>query len=583
MTSMISYFGHVETCEDKQPSCGHRWDGAKDLGANLSIRCPECQLRILLDQSLAAAYYLKFYGARCHEVINDYIEELNADICYRFSRSCGKQFTDNFVTVYNTLLSLVKFNRGGNWTDVNIALIDEFLFDGNTRCEEPVAFCKCKRSALITWLMWMNKGVHPNYREFSDTKGCKIVSFDLCDRSNGIEGLMRISLESHEIGDSFSYERTVMDQLPSCPLLGYLSHFNWSKTCFETCIGIITNFCLHTDIQRQGISMSHHLAYCLKQGMFYPRFNLAGNNDGIDPIMSKYHDQLFNAFLAFIKFCSSARGMTMIDKNIVAKAFGCFAYTKEQKESVSYLEKADAVPSADEFKSFKKVMGSVESLQLISQSPSLYSAQADVKVTGSTEANTDDGKGEGKTDQKDSGKDNQEAEKKDSDAGKKDDGKEDDDSEPSDDDDGADDFNEDDTTGDDMTEFDAGDVGGDNQSGGSSDPGASNDNTSSTDNGGTPDDVNTADDEGIDFVITPPEMATVDSVLFREEMYKFLTNVLTNPPKCMSPQDIATLTILKRCWLSCLSIETIKGIVEACIRLPLSIKHSIHKSTELNK
>lgn len=581
MASMISYFGRIKSCkegEQTQPS-QPRWDGGQDLATNLNNRSPENQLRILFDQSLAAAYYLKFYGPRCHEVVNDFIAELNADICFRFSRKFASQLQGNYQKIYTMLLNLVKFNRGGNWSDVDLALVDEFMFDGTVRCGEPVAFCKCKRGALIPFLMWMNKGITPNYGEVAFEKS-GVVTFDF-DDTEWMADHMRMCIEMrfHAIGQSFSTTRVPLDALTSCPLLAFLSHYNWAGKKFEHAVGIISEFCLHTDIERYGLSMDHHLAYCLRMGCLYPRFDLAGDHSGIEPIVSKYHQELFNALLAFVQFCTDHRAMGTADRTIIAKAFGVFAYTKEQKESVAYLNKCDATASADELKSFKRVMGSVESLQLISQSPTLVAAQTDASVTGSTEdAKTGDGQGE---DTK-KNEDNDQTAKKDDDPDKKKEGDEGDDSKPSDDEDGADDLDMDDTDESD-TSFDASDVSGDGSSGGSSDSGSSDNDSPNTQDGGTPDDLNTSDDVGIDFVITPPEMATVDSVLFREEMYKFLSNVLTNPPKCLTPQDIATLTALKRFWLSCLSIETIKGIVEACIRLPLSIKHSIHQSTELTK
>ncbi len=115
---------------------------------------------------------------------------------------------------------------------------------------------------------------------------------------------------------------------------------------------------------------------------------------------------------------------------------------------------------------------------------------------------------------------------------------------------------------------------------GSSDPGT--DQSTSAQPASTPE-TQTSDDTGIPFEFVTEDSATVDSVLFREEMDKFLTNVLTNPPKCMSPQDVDTLTALKRFWLHCLSIDTIKGIVEACIRLPKTVKSSLRKSTEIKQ
>jgi len=582
MASMISYFGCVSSRDkdEQEPSSAFRWDGRQDLASNLTkLGCPVGQLKVLLDQALGAAYYLKFYGPRCHEVINDYIEELTNDITYRFTRSCARTYTDNFLKIYNTLMGLVKFLRGGNWSDVDIALVKEFLFDGTTRTETPVVFKD--HGTLVPFLMWMNRGVQPEFTSYAAER-CGVMSFHIstarcceyeCD-------MLSVGVCNHAIGRSFSVERTPLDQLTQCPLLGFLSHFDWTTTTFEAGIGIISEFCLHEDIERYGISLSHQLAYCLRISCVFPRFDIRGVNEGIEPVMAKYHEQLFNAMLAFVAHCSQKCGMDVVDRNIVAKAFGVFAYTKEQRESVAYLRKCEAVPSADELKSFKKVMGCVESLQLISQNPTLTTAQASNQVTGSTEA-TEPGKGEaGNKPEPTKGTEDPSKADKGQEAPKKEEGTEGDDSKPTDDDDGADDTNTDDT----MEEEPATQTGADDGNaspGGSGDPSVGNE--PSTQTGDTPEEVNTSDDKGIEFEFAIPDSSTVDSVLFREEMYKFLKNVLTNPPKCLSPQAIETLTALRQLWLSCLSIETIKGIVEACIRLPKSIKHSIHKSTELQK
>jgi hypothetical protein len=205
-------------------------------------------------------------------------------------------------------------------------------------------------------------------------------------------------------------------------------------------------------------------------------------------------------------------------------------------------------------------------------------AQTVSQATVSTEATEggDDNKAEPKQEEQKS--EPQEADKKDDQTGETQKKEDDDTSPPSSDDDGADDLPSDDTTG----EEDAGNPAQPDDNGesgsGSSDPSGTG--TSSAQPDTTTEQTNTSDDNGIHFEITPPDSSTVDAVIFREEMYKFLSNVLTNPPKCMSPQDIETLNALRKFWLSCLSIDTIKGIVEACIRLPNSIKNSIRKSTE---
>jgi len=569
MASMISYFGSIRWSEDNKPSSEFCWDGHQDLSSNLNrLGCPYKQLKVLLDQSFAVAYYLKFMGPKCHEVINDYIEELNNDITYRFARACrnGRIFEDNFLRIYQILQSLVKFNRGGNWTNVDVNLVKEFLFDGDERENQPVALPK---GGLVPFLMWMNKNDETTYTCESPQKRLGVCSFyigDICHSK------LKVYVENHPIGLEFSGRSTPIDTITAVPLLGLLSHFIWTERSFESFVGIASEFCLHEDIERYGLTGTHHMAYCFKCGVLHnKRFNVSGSNEGIFPRTSPYKDRIFPGVLDFLKFCSEHRGMTVADRDIVAKTFGVIASTKEQKESAAYLAKQDATASADEFNSFRHTMGSCESLQLISQNPTLVAAQTGSQVTGSTEEATQGGENKQGADS------GQPAEPKETEPKTEEGPTEGDASDKPED---EKDLGPDDTSAEEADTPGSTDAGGDDGNG-SSEPSTTD--PSSTQPESAPAEPNTSDDKGIEFVITPPDSSTVDAVLFREEMYKFLTNVLTNPPKCLSPQDIATLTALKRFWLSSLSIETIKGIVEACIRLPKSINHSIRKSTELEK
>lgn len=573
MASMISHFGYVNNSDSDdatQASQAVRWGVNTDLSSNLKeIRCPYTQMRILLDQSFAVAYYLKFMGNRCHEMINDYIEELNNDICYRFARVCnnGKIFEDNFQKIYQTLMNLVKFNRGGNWTDVNIGLVSEFLWDGSERLGEPVFFGKEEKGYLVPFLMWMNSGVQEGYDTYTAVKGkVGIVGFRLdyrgCDRS---EGRYCVYPNFMGVGLEFSAVKTPIDTMTFVPILGYMSHMNWTGVKFETCLGMIGDLCIHTDIDRFGISGTHHLAFCLNRSLFY---DVSGAAYDVHEIVSRYKDKLFTGMMEFLKFCSTNRGMEAIDGNVVAKAFNILAHTKEQKDSAAYLVKRDAAASADELRAFKHCMGTCEALQLISQNPTLVAAQTSNQETG--EAKDPPSGGENKpTDTGDGIEEPKEPETKED----KEPTEGDDSDKPQDDRD----IGPDDTSAEEADQPSTSDAGG---ADGNDPSGSSTADPSSTQTVSAPEEPNTSDEKGIEFVITPPDSSTLNAVLFREEMYKFLTNVLTNPPKCMSPQDIATLTALKRFWLSSLSIETIKGIVEACIRLPKSINNSIRKSTE---
>ena len=558
MISTISYFGRP--CYPASDQCEDIPQGTIDY---FNISCPILRMKYLLEQALAAAMYVKFYGLRCHECISEYIDRLNNEIVYRFARDCGKKYTDNYKKIYDTLQDLVRFNRGGNWTDVDIKLVSEFLFDGGDMKDLPVVWGTECKGFLIPFLMWMNKRCNID-GEFTADR-CGVVSFDV--GMSRTTSSMCVRPRFHFIGRSFSFEKTPIDTISNLPLLGMLSHFNLSEIRFEGLVGVMTEYCMHTDIERYGLSMTHLLAYCLKLGVMYPAFDITGDHEGVDPVIPEFCNIMFNALIAFSTFCTQKRGLTAVDKDIIAKAFGSVAATKEQKDSVAYLTSNDAVPSNDAYKSFKKTIGSVEAFSLISQNPSLVTAQTVHQVVGATEATEPAQGGGGNTEQPkkpddpnqtaDGKKDNQEGEKKDE--------GNDDQNPPSNDDAGSDDFPTDDTSD--------GEAGSDNPDEGGTDAGSGDPNPddSSVPSGDVPHEPDTSDERGIKFTIVPPESSTVDSVIFREEMYKFISNVLANPPKCMSPQDIEMLNKLRKYWLSSLSIDSIRSIVETCIRLPKSI------------
>ena len=586
MASMISYFGRIHKDPESNQSPIVKWEHSNSIGSNVSrIECPYTQLRILFEQSLAVAYYLKFYGSRCHEVVNDFIEELNQDISIRFASKYSKTFTDSYKQIYDATMSLVKFNRGGHWVDLDVGLILEYLFDGRNWYDVPTVWKRAEKGNVAAFILFMNKKVSSEYEQYvCDRVG--VTTFGLgaiySEGSDVIESIT-VRPEHHTVGSTFISTKTVVDGIDKLASVAFLSHFDFSGCSFEGSIGILAQFRFHDDITKFGLSQSHRLGYLLHKGLYRdPFWDLEVDLRGANPTLMthdiSFKNDLFCALLDFVKFCTEHRNMKLVDKSFIARTFGCLAESKQNKDSVLYLLKSGATASADMLKAFQQTMGTCESLVLISQKPTLMTAQTVSQATVSTEATEggDDNKAEPKQEEQKS--ESQEADKKDDQTGETQKKEDDDTSPPSSDDDGADDLPSDDTTG----EEDAGNPAQPDDNGesgsGSSDPSGTG--TSSAQPDTTTEQTNTSDENGIHFEITPPDSSTVDAVIFREEMYKFLSNVLTNPPKCMSPQDIETLNALRKFWLSCLSIDTIKGIVEACIRLPKSIKNSIRKSTE---
>ncbi len=573
MSSMISFFGcnGSEFIDNKKSSGKFCWDGNLDIGSNLNeLKDPVSQMKVLLEQSLAAAYWVKFYGRKCNDMVTEFIDELASDVTGRFTRTCAETFKDNFSKVYHILLDVTRYNRGGKWTNVDIGLIDAFLFDGDARDNTPRVWPYTSRGCLIPFLMWMNTNVDPNYEEFAGSQ-CGFTTMQVDGTNPLLPGrrLYRIQTSTAIIGQSFSVKSALHDTCRA-EILQYFSHFNWSMCQFETCVAYLTRLLQHTDIEREGLTLSHHLAYCIRTGIL-PTFNISGYTVGVEATQSMFKPELFNQLVQFVDYCATQRGMKIEDMSVIARIFGYMATTKVQKDSVVYLLNADARASAEKREAFNKTMGSYESFNLISQNPIPMEVQTSL---GAMEDAADDADGN-KPESDKSEQTPDKADEKKPEPEKKEEAK-DDNSESSNDEDGADDTQSDDTleeapeTANDQNATTNGTAGEDPNS-----QPAPAEQTAPAEP-----EVNTSDDKGIAIKFDIPDNATVDSVLFREEMYKFLSNVLTNPPKCMSPQSINVLNALRRYWLSCLSIETIKEIVEACIKLPKSLTNSIQKDTK---
>ena len=90
---------------------------------------------------------------------------------------------------------------------------------------------------------------------------------------------------------------------------------------------------------------------------------------------------------------------------------------------------------------------------------------------------------------------------------------------------------------------------------------------------GKREDIDASDDDGIVFEVSPEGSETVDSVIIREEIDKFLTDILVNPPKKLSPQAVSVLTKLQKNWVHILSVKTIVGILERVVSVPEKFKN----------
>lgn len=571
MASIISYIGGIRVYRENEdqlnqiPSGVHLWDGDKGFVENIVKYNVDDQLRCILDQAIALAYYVTFYGMRCHDLVNEFIREFVTYVNGQFmTRATGELKQTAKEPLLKDVAALTYYIKEGIWKkDINVALVKEYL-DARPYDVTPSAWFRDiytgeHQSDYVPFLMWKNRSVSHIKSETTDVK-LGLTSFKFSHTYQG--NYINLATHSYPIGTSFSSE-LASNYENKVPILDYLAHFNVADRTFEGIVGAIGDMCLHLDIRRSGLTSTQRLAACIASNIFRCGC-INGSCSNIESEAERYKYDLFNAVTSYLEFAHKTYGIEVKDRNILGSLLYCIADTKERKDSARYIREQGGSASADDLASFNKTLGSLEALQFISQSNTLLSAQSQVTAEDANSKETDKNT---KPESTKSDTNNQSAAEEDD---RDDEAEEDDSSE-----DNAPDTSKDDTT-DDNGDKDFGDA---DQGTGSGDgetdaPGGGSDATGAD---MPPDDEpepqpNTSDNDGVKFEVVNPEGETTDSVMFREEVNTFISNILANPPEDISPQNLATLSELQLYWLYSLSIETIMGILGSCTKqLPESL------------
>lgn len=564
MASIISFIGSLDAEPSSQiPSGIPSWDGTKSFSENLVLYPLEEQIRCCLDQLLAISYYLTFYGRGCHELVNEFIDEFMIDLRTRVIPLGLKQYpTGPYFQVVSALVLLEKFTRTGNWDgDVDIDLVKDILINHPFQVT-PTAWnirgvVRAPETNFIPFLMLMNRHVHPDYTTYNCRDiGLNVFSFQTTGyyKENAVVKV-RLAAYPYPIGDSFSMKETPDGRFDACPLIRYMSQFNTGARDFNTIIGAIGASCLTMDVMHSQTSSSQKLAATVAAHVM-GMCNVSGSIGGFEPFSYVEDRRKFFKLLAdFLEYLHKHYGTVASYDGPVVKLFSCFAETKQQKETVEYIRKHGGSASADLLgNSQEGLCIGTEALTFISQSPSLLSAQSQV-----TEPKAEEKAEEKKTE---TSKEETKTETKEDEA----------EADSTKDDDTEQDLGEDDTSDSDEKSEDSKPDQKDDSSSPKEDKPAQQQEAPSEPVETEEQQVNTSDITGFEFKTISAESETIDSVMFKEEMSSFLSNVLANPPDGLSPQNVSVLTALQRFWLHSLSIEAIVGIVGSCLKqLPKSL------------
>ena len=570
MASILAHIGSVRYVNDL-PSGVKPWDGPLGFCANVFNYPIEDQFRLFTEQILAAVYFRVFYGRHCHYLVSEYVDELILAFLTRFYPAASREFIpgSDRARLLEQVANFVSYLQEGYWkrppgdADELHNYMCAFPITVGPRVWDPEKYPNYL--PLIAYLNTDAGKVVEGYSALGLTtfRFTGSVNYEP-DASHG-SNYIRLDSYNHPIGSSFSCEGTPCDK-GNIEILRYLSHFNLSGVSIEKIFCSLLEMAFSLDIKRPGMSSTQIFCACL-----YASLNkvvtLSGTSRKGMTEVEKYAPGCYEETVKFLKYAVETYGVTVNIPLITTRFIFSLMDKAKQKDTVEKIHEAGGSASADNLATTESWWVSQEALQFISQKADNAST-AQSQVAESKTSTTEKGNNTSQTTTTETKTES--TQKTESQSNK--------------DDDGGDDTTRDELTpGDDNSapkgddDANGSEANDDNSSG---ETGTSGEEPAATGDDMPPEDeqMRTSDEDGIRFSIANPDSETSDSVMWREEVCNFLSNILANPPEDLSPQDVATLTALQRFWLQHLSIETVVGILGSCLdRLPASLTKLISK------
>lgn len=582
---MSQYVQYINSYSDRaydrsqQPVFPGTLDRSGDMTSYLLTLTPVQQLRFAVDQALCISYLAWLNGPRASEFLVAYSEWLKWFVDSKLSTY---KFDAVYQEVYEDCVRIVATWLGGHWEDVNIGAIKVLVYEPLMSDRQlPCALNLC---SAIPYMMYRNKDVQPGFDVWANRFEIPACVHVTCMKS--------IYISSRVLGKNF--EAKVIDHIPEVdgarmtwirngfPILDFLYHIDLSGASFESILSLIAGLMFTEDPYRE-LSSNHGLFYVTNRilnALFSVDFldiSRQGNVFALDkPAIKSYPiDGIARTLMTFLAALNKKWGVQIRSRELFVRFFGPIAEERsDEKKVVDYVEKAgsDQVASAESLMAYERhMLGSCEAINLISQEPTILAKESGAENTDEDPEDNDDvnfnldeipgiDDAEPGLEAEDDSADNDTS---------------------TDTDESSDDPSP--TPGNDNEDEGAGNDGGDetqdpnNPDNGAEDPSGSTDQTAggsiSTQPNAEPEQLDDSDEDGIPFSVVPEGAETVGSVLFREELDQFLTDVLTNPPKKLSPQSVSALTTLQRNWIHILSVETIVRILDKLIALPERFKN----------
>lgn len=563
--------------------------------------CDEDKLRYMLQQALLISYYSWLYDARSNEFMYRYAVSLKE---YIYKTQLNLEGV--YVQLRSILDNIVYSWFSNNWRDIPIKLVIGCVADTANFNYPTVAvyvsneYGRAKlleqekdalRYLFVPYLMFRNHHLEEGYTVWNkkvhvpqfrldmaisryDVSDHKSGHYSIYPREEGIGFFARFEDKINTIKPGMSVDTLMQHYAGLSPYLGFICQMQFgSDRRFDSVLRNLACMNLSMD-EFSKFTANSNLFYdsdVVLHDMFAIDFATRGGYKPIrdartitpENIGGGIDRQLIKTFrilceLDGFKFSSH----TLFDR-FFSSLCSCEGTRQLLNYCKQYLIKDGPTPASEALDYKASDLGGLEAIQLFSQYDSGQTESSEEQEEPETsgdevDLDIDENFEEGVAEpglEADENDDPPEPEEGEGDSST--DGDQDaDDSSP----DSGDDNPDDPTVEEDNSSQDAGDSTTDQ---------------SVTQTTGTPEEIDASDTDGIPFEISAEGSETVDSVMIREEIDQFITNILVNPPKELSPQSVAALTTLQKCWVHLLTVETVVRILDRLVAIPEKFKNII--------
>jgi len=551
-------------------------------GGNYSYSSPEAfrrdlnnlpavnQLRFAIDQSIAVSYLFWLYGSGFDEFLKSYAEWLK-DFVNTHLANYESEF-DSYAAgnMYTACKNIVSCWYSFDWIDVPINDLITFVYRSVTvkDIKAPLALLPEMAAPYLAFRNSLPKSIDipgpvciPGYRIY----GRRIHIHTAVNLGTGFNRDLPFEVTNRKCYQTLLASAAQLN----APILLLMARCNLSGIKnFESILGWFDLLCHCADktAVTNGNTRLFYATHCVLRNTFDVDFINVARSGEIRSIGRANSEGVGCAYLNLLAFTYKFFGTRFKSKDLFIRLFGKMPLDGETQLAVEFI----ATYGTDECKAEAKAAAesldlSCEAINLISQTTTTSLAQ----VRGADEIVEDT------TDDQEENLDLSDLPDID-DAEPGLEAEEEDDTVADGDEPGEDDSSskKEDQTGDEGGQQPPDDPGADDQGteppGG--DSGSAPTQTSDMQGAGKPEDIDASDDDGLVFEVSPEGSETVDSVIIREEIDKFLTDILVNPPKKLSPQTVSALTTLQKNWVHILSVKTIVGILERLVDVPEKFK-----------